>query len=156
MPTDPLLPINHTPSFTYFQATKKNQTERRNMVMNIILYLCILFPIFRVKYELLNLITGFVFYLLRYDHDTPYPSLVDLPVIRFEDLNYRRNRSVEEMCFICSADYRPDDVVCQLSRCHHVFHSDCVGQLLHQKQPSCPFCRSPIFSGLSPMACKNF
>ncbi|KAI3778375.1 hypothetical protein L2E82_07617 [Cichorium intybus] len=126
------------------------------MVMNIILYLCILFPIFRVKYELLNLITGFVFYLLRYDHDTPYPSLVDLPVIRFEDLNYRRNRSVEEMCFICSADYRPDDVVCQLSRCHHVFHSDCVGQLLHQKQPSCPFCRSPIFSGLSPMACKNF
>ncbi|KAI3496986.1 hypothetical protein L1887_39366 [Cichorium endivia] len=126
------------------------------MLMSIIFYFCIFFPIFRAKHELLSLFTKIFFYFFGYDHDTPYPSLVDLPAIRFEDLQFRRNRSVEEMCFICSADYNPDDVVCQLSRCHHVFHSDCVGQLLHQKQPTCPFCCSPIFSGLSPVACRKF
>ncbi|KAI3708533.1 hypothetical protein L2E82_37741 [Cichorium intybus] len=126
------------------------------MVMNIFFSLCILFPIFRVKHELLILVKQIFFSLLRYDHDTPYPSLVDLPIIKFEDLMERRQRSVEEMCFICSANYNPDDIVCQLSRCRHVFHSDCVGQMLHRKQPTCPFCCSPIFSGLSPVACKNF
>ncbi|CAI9296207.1 unnamed protein product [Lactuca saligna] len=126
------------------------------MLMNIVFYLCILFPIIRIKHDLLNLITEFFSYLFRYDHNTPYPSLVDLPVIRFEELLERRNRSVEEMCFICSADFHLEDVVCQLSRCRHVYHSDCVAQLLQQKQPTCPFCRSPIFSGLSPMACENF
>ncbi|CAH1420193.1 unnamed protein product [Lactuca virosa] len=126
------------------------------MLMNIVFYLCILFPVFRIKQDLLKLIKDFFFYLFRCENSTPYPSLVDLPVIRFEDLLDRRQRSVEEMCFVCSADYHLDDVVCQLSRCRHVFHSDCVGQLLHRKQPSCPFCRSPIFSGLSPTACKTF
>ncbi|CAH1430812.1 unnamed protein product [Lactuca virosa] len=126
------------------------------MLMNFIFYLCILFPVFRIKHELLSLIKDFFFYLFRCENSTPYPSLVDLPVIRFEDLLERRQRSVEEMCFICSADYHLDDVVCQLSRCRHVFHSDCVGQLLQRKQLSCPFCRSPIFYGISPTACKTF
>ncbi|KAL7590445.1 hypothetical protein Lser_V15G36472 [Lactuca serriola] len=126
------------------------------MVMNIIFFLCILFPVFRIKHELLNLLKKFFLNLFRYDESTPHQRLVDLPVIRFEDLLERRQRSVEEMCFICSADYHLDDVVCQLSRCRHVFHSHCVGQLLQRRQSTCPFCHSPIFSGISPMDCKIF
>ncbi|MFS7937924.1 putative chromatin regulator PHD family [Helianthus anomalus] len=53
------------------------------------------------------------------------------------------------MCFICSQDYNNNDVLCQLSRCGHVFHSDCVGKQLHSKQTYCPFCRTPVFAGLS-------
>ncbi|PWA39944.1 RING-H2 finger protein ATL18 [Artemisia annua] len=80
--------------------------------------------------------------------------LVDLPIIRFEDLQERTRREVEEMCFICSANYVSDDVVSQLSRCGHVFHSECVGKLIQRKQHDCPFCRSSFFSGSLAIPCK--
>ncbi|GJV14838.1 ALP1-like protein [Tanacetum coccineum] len=73
--------------------------------------------------------------------------MLDLPIIRFEDLQERRHREVEEMCFICSVNYERDDVVSQLNRCGHVFHTQCVGKLIHRKQHDCPFCRSSFFSG---------
>ncbi|KAK9075114.1 hypothetical protein SSX86_003433 [Deinandra increscens subsp. villosa] len=131
------------------------------MMINFIFYICLLFPILRIKSDLLNLIRDSVAYLLGYGGVNPRfhqedVCLVDLPIIRFEDLQNHRHRSVDRMCFICSADYDKDDVLCQLSRCGHVFHSDCVGKQLHRKQSSCPFCRSPIFSGLSPATCRNF
>ncbi|KAL8233231.1 hypothetical protein R6Q57_003009 [Mikania cordata] len=76
-------------------------------------------------------------------------SLIDLPIIRFEDLHNHRHRPVDDrMCFICSQDYHKDDVICQLSRCGHVFHSHCVAKLLNTKRNYCPFCRAPFFSGL--------
>ncbi|KAJ9546001.1 hypothetical protein OSB04_025708 [Centaurea solstitialis] len=77
--------------------------------------------------------------------------LVDLPIIRFQDLHNQGHRHVERMCFICSADYQKDDVLSQLGRCGHVYHYECVGKLLHRKQTCCPFCRSSIFSGPSPV-----
>ncbi|KAI3783687.1 hypothetical protein L1987_42773 [Smallanthus sonchifolius] len=131
------------------------------MMMNIIFYICLLFPILRIKSELLNLIKDTVLHLLGYGGINPgYHQedvcLVDLPVIRFEDLQNHRHRSVDRMCFICSEDYKKDDVLSQLSRCGHVFHSDCVGKRLHPKQTSCPFCRTPVFSGLSHVPCKSF
>ncbi|KAI3734643.1 hypothetical protein L6452_14117 [Arctium lappa] len=126
------------------------------VMMNIVFYLCILFPILRIRHDLLNIVTDFVFYLFRYDYTASHICLVDLPIIRFEDLQNRRNRSVDGMCFMCSEDYDHDHVVCQLSRCGHVFHSDCVGELLRREQHNCPFCRSPIFSGLPKFPCKIF
>ncbi|KAI3757148.1 hypothetical protein L6452_04682 [Arctium lappa] len=131
------------------------------MAITIIFFIFFLFPIFRIKSDLLNLLTDSVAYLLGYGgvnprfHDEDV-CLVDLPIIRFDDLNHRRHRSVDRMCFICSGDYDNGDVVCQLSRCGHVFHSDCVGKLLHRRQTRCPFCHSPVFSGMSEVPCKSF
>ncbi|MFS7982964.1 putative chromatin regulator PHD family [Helianthus anomalus] len=82
--------------------------------------------------------------------------LVDLPIIRFQDLQSLRQRSVDGMCFICSNDYNGDEVVTQLSRCGHVFHSDCIGKLLHHEETWCPYCQTPVFSGLSHVALKSF
>ncbi|KAI3762073.1 hypothetical protein L1987_52496 [Smallanthus sonchifolius] len=130
----------------------------------IIFAICItIFLVLRIKTELLTLIKHSVSALLRYagvdfglhDEDEDV-CLVDLPIIRFEDLQNIRQRSVDRMCFICSKDYEGDDVVSQLSRCGHVFHSDCVGKRLRRKQTCCPFCRNPVFSGLSEAQCKGF
>ncbi|PWA87392.1 hypothetical protein CTI12_AA131320 [Artemisia annua] len=126
-----------------------------NMLINIVFCFAVLFPILRIKHELLNLVKN----LLRYNKlDIPNDEvfLVDLPIIRFEDLQERRHREVEEMCFICSVNYERDDVVSQLSRCGHVFHTECVGKLIHRKQHDCPFCRSSFFSGHPSLPCKNF
>ncbi|KAK1431430.1 hypothetical protein QVD17_07889 [Tagetes erecta] len=122
--------------------------------MDIIFYIILLFPILRIKSELFNLLKDFVSDLFGYGGINPrYHQedicLVDLPIIRFEDLQNHGHRSVDRMCFICSLDYDKDDVLCQLSRCGHAFHSDCVGKRLHRKQNSCPFCRLPVFTGLS-------
>ncbi|KAI3807633.1 hypothetical protein L1987_23565 [Smallanthus sonchifolius] len=130
------------------------------MIIDIIFYVCLLIPVLRIKSDLLNLIKDSVAYWFGYGGVNPRyhqedVCLVDLPIIRFQDLHNHRQRSVDRMCFICSADYDKDDVLCQLGRCGHVFHSDCVGKLLHRKQTSCPFCRSPVFSGVSSVAC-NF
>ncbi|MFS7982982.1 putative chromatin regulator PHD family [Helianthus anomalus] len=117
------------------------------MIMDIIFYICLLLPILRIKSDLFNL-------LIRFFNHQEDVCLVDLPVIRFEELQNHGHRSVDRMCFICSADYDKDDVICQLSRCGHAFHSDCVGNMLHGKQTSCPFCRSPVFSGI--VGCSSF
>ncbi|KAF5780015.1 putative chromatin regulator PHD family [Helianthus annuus] len=113
-----------------------------------------LFLTLRIKSELLTLLKHSISYLFRYagvDSDLHDKQLwlVDLPIIRFEDLQSLRQRHVDRMCFICSKDYNGDDVVCLLSRCGDVFHAECVGKLLHGKENSCPYCRTPVFSGLS-------
>ncbi|KAJ9553736.1 hypothetical protein OSB04_017781, partial [Centaurea solstitialis] len=120
-------------------------------LINIFFYLCILLPILRIRHDLLD----FVFYVFRNDYyynADPRLRFVDLPIIRFGDLRYRRHGSVDDMCLMCSRDYDHDHVVCQLRRCGHVFHSDCVAELLQTEQHHCPFCRSPIFSGLPTVA----
>ncbi|KAL8241190.1 hypothetical protein R6Q59_014545 [Mikania micrantha] len=130
------------------------------MAINIIFCLSVLIPIFRSKKEVLDLLKNSFFYIFRYEkfHLRKHESellTIDLPIIRFQDLQDRRRRDVEEMCFACSTNYEGDDVVCQLSRCGHVFHSDCVGKLIHRRQTDCPFCRTSFFSGCSSVPCKN-
>ncbi|KAJ9546000.1 hypothetical protein OSB04_025707 [Centaurea solstitialis] len=123
------------------------------MLMAIIFFILLLLPILRIKSDLLNLLSDSISDLLHGGvnprlHDSDV-SLIDLPIIRFHDLQDRRRSSVvDRMCFICSGDYDKDDVVCQLGRCGHVFHSDCVAKMLHRRQGSCPFCHSPVFAGM--------
>ncbi|KAL8199939.1 hypothetical protein R6Q57_013507 [Mikania cordata] len=109
------------------------------MEMIVILNICVtFFLILRIKSQLLTLVKHSVSHLFQNAGEDD-ECLVDLPIIRFEDLLNLRRRSVDRMCFICSKDYDIHDVVC---------HSDCVGKLLHRKQPYCPCCRTPVFSGL--------
>ncbi|PWA67723.1 RING-H2 finger protein ATL18 [Artemisia annua] len=127
------------------------------MFINILFCLAVLFPILRIKKELHIILKNLFQHnkLELHQHESEI-FMLDLPIIRFEDLQERRHREVEEMCFICSVNYERDDVVSQLSRCGHVFHTECVGKLIHRKQHDCPFCRSSFFSGCPSVPCKNF
>ena len=121
------------------------------MMINIIFCYSVLFPIFRIKKQLLNMLHNFFLYFFRFDSRYLHGNqsdlcLIDLPIIRFQDLQDRRQLEVDEMCFACSTNYDSDDIVCQLSRCGHVFHSKCVGKLIYRKRSYCPFCRSSFFS----------
>ncbi|KAK9061334.1 hypothetical protein SSX86_018514 [Deinandra increscens subsp. villosa] len=128
--------------------------------MTAIILIFFFFLIFRMRIELLYLLKDSFTYLFRYDseyihrHESDVTP-VDLPIIRFQDLQDRRQRVVEETCFICFAGYGSDDVVCVLGRCGHVFHSRCLGKLIHRKQSECPFCRSSFFSGRSSVQSKK-
>ncbi|KAJ9540250.1 hypothetical protein OSB04_026756 [Centaurea solstitialis] len=118
------------------------------MKIDIIFYFCVLFLIIRTRDELLKTIKHFLFHDFRlwYHEKDEFP--MDLPIILFENLVQRRQAwPIDETCLICFANYEMRDVVCQLGRCGHVFHSGCVGELLRRKHRNCPFCRSPLFSG---------
>ncbi|KAL8218321.1 hypothetical protein R6Q57_021694 [Mikania cordata] len=53
----------------------------------------------------------FVTDVFRHDHRRYVNSVLDLPVIRFEDLqDRRRQRSFDELCFICLKEYEKDDI----------------------------------------------
>ncbi|PWA80912.1 hypothetical protein CTI12_AA127870 [Artemisia annua] len=90
---------------------------------------CILVLLFRIKQDVVEILVRLVSYVFYPDHfrDVTW----DLPIIRFGDLQDRRGqRSFDELCFICLKEYEKDDVVSQLSRCGHVYHTKCVGNLL--------------------------
>lgn len=49
---------------------------------------------------------------------------------------------VEEKCVICEFDLCFNDVITKLSQCQHIFHKECLGNYLIQKQSSkCPICK---------------
>ncbi|KAL8233427.1 hypothetical protein R6Q59_019527 [Mikania micrantha] len=130
------------------QHPKTSQNIPKMEMIVILINICVtFFLILRIKTQLLTLVKHSVSHLFQNAGEDD-ECLVDLPIIRFEDLLNLRRRSVDRMCFICSKDYDTHDVVCQLSRCGDVFHSDCVGKLIHRKQTYCPCCRTPVFSGL--------
>ncbi|KAJ0440959.1 putative chromatin regulator PHD family [Helianthus annuus] len=126
------------------------------MVINIFFFICFIILIF-----LINSLKNSVLNNFRDGRVNPHfheddVCMLDLPAIQFKDLqNHRPRSSIGPMCFICSKYYDKDDVVCQLSQCGDIFHSNCVGKLLNQKQTSCPFCHVPFFSGHMPVLCKR-
>ncbi|KAK9071614.1 hypothetical protein SSX86_008043 [Deinandra increscens subsp. villosa] len=82
-----------------------------------------------------------------------FPNIYRLSDLRFGDLQDADNgddhagsviRSVDESCSICLAEFRDDDTVSQLSRCHHVFHACCIERWLDRDQFTCPICRSNV------------
>ncbi|GJT39855.1 hypothetical protein Tco_0939720 [Tanacetum coccineum] len=70
------------------------------MLINILFCFAVIFPILRIKHELLNLLKNLFRYSKLDIHNEELVLLVDLPIIRFEDLQERRHREVEEMCFV--------------------------------------------------------
>ncbi len=119
-------------------------------VVPAVVFSCImLIPVLRIKNDLLKFVRSFIYFSSSHGgHVDCYEELTclfDLPVIRFEDLRARRHRSIDETCFVCSVDYENEDVVSQLSRCKHVFHTSCLQKEMHRNYFSCPFCRNPVF-----------
>lgn len=51
--------------------------------------------------------------------------------------------SSREECSICLESYQEKDKIVQLT-CNHIFHKDCIGEWLQNKQNNCPLCRFPL------------
>ncbi len=125
-----------------------------------VIFSCImLIPVLRIKNDLLKFVQSFIFFSTihheYYDWHEEQTCLLDLPIIRFGDIQARRHRSIDETCFVCSVDYENEDVVSQLSRCKHVFHTSCLQKELQRNQFSCPFCRNPAFKPSTTSPCKH-
>ncbi|KAJ0896939.1 putative chromatin regulator PHD family [Helianthus annuus] len=121
-------------------------------VSNVILFFygCILMLLFRIKQDLVKILVRFVNDVFYSDHRRYVKSILDLPVIQFGDLQDRRGqRSFDEFCFICLKEYERDDVLTQLSRCGHVYHTDCIGIHINDYEFTCPFCKSSIFKSVA-------
>ncbi|KAK6919650.1 Zinc finger, RING-type [Dillenia turbinata] len=80
--------------------------------------------------------------------------LLDLRRIKFRDLRlsirWDRDGAIscnEEMCSVCLVDFaleEEDQLVSQLPKCKHVFHSKCITNWVHRNQTTCPLCRSSL------------
>ncbi len=121
----------------------------------IIFSMFMLIPVLRIKQDLYKFVADLFSAFTADQHDDDDVGLPDLPVIKFEDLQARRHRSIDDMCFVCSEEYEGEDVVSQLGRCKHVFHTDCLFKAQRHGFHflTCPFCRRPFFS--SPTPCKH-
>uniref|UniRef100_A0A3Q7ENS2 RING-type domain-containing protein n=1 Tax=Solanum lycopersicum TaxID=4081 RepID=A0A3Q7ENS2_SOLLC len=67
---------------------------------------------------------------------------LSLATTTFADVCNLGERGVEESCSICLMEYEKDDVVCELPRCKHVFHMECIEGWVERCQFTCPLCRS--------------
>ncbi|KAJ6937999.1 hypothetical protein NC652_012320 [Populus alba x Populus x berolinensis] len=47
-------------------------------------------------------------------------------------------------CSICLVELEKEDMVSQLSRCMHVFHTDCIDKWIQRDHFTCPLCRTSI------------
>ena len=51
----------------------------------------------------------------------------------------------EEKCEICGFDLCYNDIITKLEKCQHIFHKECLGNFLFEKQGSkCPICKMSI------------
>ncbi|KAK4378879.1 hypothetical protein RND71_000741 [Anisodus tanguticus] len=69
---------------------------------------------------------------------------LSLPATTFADV-FRSSvgdGEVEESCSICLMEYEKENVVCELPRCKHVFHMECIERWVERSQFTCPLCRS--------------
>ncbi|KAL3381995.1 hypothetical protein AABB24_001867 [Solanum stoloniferum] len=79
---------------------------------------------------------------------------LNLPASRFLDLDMSSS-CIDETCSICLVEFEKEHVVCQLPRCNHVFHMDCIEKWLERCQFTCPLCRSFLIHRTTPSPCKR-
>nr|CAD7256095.1 unnamed protein product [Timema shepardi] len=74
-------------------------------------------------------------------HNAQYPS------------SSHRERDWRGSCTICWEDMEP--YTAQSTPCGHIFHSECLHLSLKSTEDTCPLCRWPLHSSLSPPATTN-
>ncbi|KAL8469027.1 hypothetical protein ACS0TY_032013 [Phlomoides rotata] len=135
--------------------------DSRLCTFTLILYTCVYIPFLQTAQLILRIFTFLV-----NPHDqrsenaqfevTPICNL-DLPVSRFQNLEFRRgnrgSEAEEETCAICLVEFEKEDLVNKLRRCEHVFHMECMEKWLDRCQFTCPLCRSMVLH-LSSSPCK--
>lgn len=128
--------------------------------ITIIFYTCVWIPFLQLKKAIRKIVKFIRVYMywqpckddLLEDSDL---GLI-LPASRFLDLDMINScyGEVEETCSICLVEFEKEDVVCQLPRCKHVFHMDCIEKWLERCQFTCPLCRSLLIHRTAPSPCK--
>lgn len=126
-------------------------------IPTLIFITCIWLPFLQIKHALFDILsTIFTFFnACHHDHlhQDVFPNIFHHSDLQFNDLLINNNggdnagstmRLVDESCSICLAEFQDEDIVSQLSRCRHVFHTCCIESWLHQDQFTCPLCRSNL------------
>lgn len=128
--------------------------------LTIIFYTCVYIPFLQLK-QTIRKIAKFIrvyFYLQPCNDDLLEDSScrLILPASRFLDLNMSSscNGHIDETCSICLVEFEKEHVVCQLPRCNHVFHTECIEKWLERCQFTCPLCRSFLIHRTTPSPCK--
>ncbi|KAH7433176.1 hypothetical protein KP509_07G057400 [Ceratopteris richardii] len=81
--------------------------------------------------------------------DEPPPQGVDpaflekLPLIAYSP---RKKKGSIVECVVCLTDFEEGETLCQLPKCKHVFHKDCIDMWLFT-HTTCPLCRRSLISG---------
>lgn len=128
--------------------------------ITIILYTCVYFPFLQLKHTICE-ITKFIrvyLYLQPCKDDVHEDSgcRLILPASRFLDLDMSSccNGHVDQTCSICLVEFEKEHVVCQLPRCSHLFHMDCIEKWLERCKFTCPLCRSLLIHRTTSSPCK--
>ena len=77
-----------------------------------------------------------------YGEPMTFQQIDALPFYNYPKIEDGNN---EEKCVICGFDLCFNDVITKLEKCQHIFHKECLGNFLIEKQGSkCPICRMSI------------
>ncbi|KAH7433179.1 hypothetical protein KP509_07G057700 [Ceratopteris richardii] len=72
------------------------------------------------------------------------PALLEkLPLVIYSS-SKKKGSNVE--CVVCLTDFEEGETLCQLPKCRHVFHKDCIDMWLFS-HTTCPLCRRSLMSG---------
>ncbi|KAH7433178.1 hypothetical protein KP509_07G057600 [Ceratopteris richardii] len=72
------------------------------------------------------------------------PALLEkLPLVAYS--SSKKKGSIAE-CVVCLTDFEEGETLCQLPKCKHVFHKDCIDMWLCT-HTTCPLCRRSLISG---------
>ncbi|KAH7433180.1 hypothetical protein KP509_07G057800 [Ceratopteris richardii] len=69
--------------------------------------------------------------------------LEKLPLVVYSS-SKKRGSNVD--CVVCLVDFEEGETLCQLPKCKHVFHKDCIDMWL-SSHTTCPLCRYSLISG---------
>uniref|UniRef100_A0A3Q7ENT6 RING-type domain-containing protein n=1 Tax=Solanum lycopersicum TaxID=4081 RepID=A0A3Q7ENT6_SOLLC len=121
---------------------------------------CVYMPFLQLKHTIRTIFAKFIIRVHLYLQPCKGDLLEDsscklnLPASRFLDLDNMLSSCIEETCSICLVEFEKEHVVCQLPRCNHVFHIDCIEKWLERCQFTCPLCRSLLIHRTNPSPCK--
>ena len=63
--------------------------------------------------------------------------------------NGNANEKTDTQCSVCLEEMKKGEEVCELKRCGHVFHNECVNEWFKTKN-SCPVCRDVLETSATP------
>ncbi|CAN4111020.1 unnamed protein product [Withania somnifera] len=129
-------------------------------ITTITFYTCIYIPFLQLKNAIRKIVKFIRVYLYlqpcKDDLIEDSDCRLILPASRFLhlDMSSSSHGHVDETCTICLVEFENEHVVCQLPRCKHVFHMECIERWLKRCQFTCPLCRSLLIHRTAPSPCK--
>lgn len=70
-------------------------------------------------------------------------AISSLPTLKYNKNQANGAASDGEVCSVCLESFREGEMVRELTRCRHLFHTDCIDMWLYS-HITCPLCRAVI------------